>query len=261
MIETKEYFEEMLSELKMRLEKANERLKQCPEGSLVQYNRGGRKTFFQVTNVNEARQRKGITRNIQLVKALTEKVYLQEEIGILEKDVQALVGFLSKYEEPVFSNIHKNVPERFKILGENILIEKRDAWENEPYRISDYKPEMRRHLTSSGQKVRSKSEIIIAEKLHEYGIPFRYEQILTIGGREFAPDFTIRSSSGKIFYWEHFGMTHDENYINYNRWKQGQYEQAGIVPWDNLIVTYDSEDGILNIPLIESEIIYRLLKG
>ena len=56
-------------------------------------------------------------------------------------------------------------------------------------------------------------------------------------------------------------MTHDENYINYNRWKQGQYEQAGIVPWDNLIVTYDSEDGILNIPLIESEIIYRLLKG
>ena len=29
------------------------------------------------------------------------------------------------------------------------------------------------------------------------------------------------------------------------------YEKAGIVPWQNLIITYD-EDGVINAPLINS---------
>ena len=258
MIQTKEYFQEMLSDLQVQLKKANESFEKCPEGSLVQYNRGGRMTFFQVTKDSGGRKRRGITRNNQLIKNLIEKAYLQEEIRILKRDIQALEGFLMKYEEPFFFNIHKNVPVRFKVLNQKLLANKHDLWETAAYRQSDYKPEGRRHITSAGLKVRSKSEVVIAEKLHEHGLPFRYEQVLSIGGREFAPDFTVRSSTGKIFYWEHCGMTSDENYINYNRWKLSQYEKVGIVPWDNLIVTYDSEDGILNIPLIESEIIYRL---
>ena len=258
MIQTKEYFEKMLTDLSAQLKIANERLVQCPAGSLVKYNREGKDTYFQVVHEGCTRQRTGITRNKQLIKELTEKVYLKTEIEILEKDISALRTFLAKYEEPAFAQIHKNVPDRFKGLGEKFLTNNEDLWASEPYTISNYKPEKRKHLTSAGIKVRSKSEVLIAEKLLEHGVPFRYEQVLSIRNRVFAPDFTVRSSSGKIYYWEHCGMTGDEKYINYNRWKLGQYEKAGIVPWDNLIVTYDSEDGILNIPLIESEIKYRL---
>ena len=32
------------------------------------------------------------------------------------------------------------------------------------------------------------------------------------------------------------------------------YESVGVVPWKNLIVTYDDEDGNINVGIIESEI-------
>lgn len=37
------------------------------------------------------------------------------------------------------------------------------------------------------------------------------------------------------------------------------YERAGIVPWKNLIVTYDDETGNLDLRMIEAEIRNRLL--
>lgn len=56
------------------------------------------------------------------------------------------------------------------------------------------------------------------------------------------------------------GMTNDENYIRHHRWKMNIYEKMDIVPWKNLIVTYDDEYGNVSIPLIESEIKYKLMK-
>lgn len=63
----------------------------------------------------------------------------------------------------------------------------------------------RMHETASGNLVRSKSERLIANLLTQNQIPFRYEERLQAGRREFVPDFTI-TVNGKTFYWEHLGM-------------------------------------------------------
>ena len=47
--------------------------------------------------------------------------------------------------------------------------------------------------------------------------------------------------------------------MKHHKWKLSMYERAGIVPWKNLIVTYDDDFGNLNIARIESEITTRLL--
>jgi len=124
---------------------------------------------------------------------------------------------------------------------------------------ADYMPEGRTHITSRGLRVRSKSEVLIAEKLYEYGIDFRYEEVLKIGKYTFVPDFTVRRRDGKVFYWEHCGRTSDEEYMTRHRRKMELYEIAGIVPWDNLIVTYDDEEGNINIAAAEGEIKAKLL--
>lgn len=116
-------------------------------------------------------------------------------------------------------------------------------------------------MTSMGIKVRFKSELIIAERLYEKDIFFRYEQILTIGYKKFAPDFTIKRHDGKIIYWEHCGLTDDRRYMAHHMKKLESYYEAGIVPWKNLIVTCDDDDGALNIEIIKSEIRNKLLKG
>ncbi len=47
----------------------------------------------------------------------------------------------------------------------------------------------------------------IVLKFVEYGIPFRYEAALRLDDKVYYPDFTIRHrETGKIIYWEHFGL-------------------------------------------------------
>ena len=44
-----------------------------------------------------------------------------------------------------------------------------------------------------------------------------------------------------------------------HKWKLEVYEKAGIVPWDNLIVTYGDRDGNVDVREIEAVIVNRLV--
>lgn len=107
--------------------------------------------------------------------------------------------------------------------------------------------------------MRSKSELIIAEKLDSYGIPYRYDAVLHYRGYSLSPDFTFMTTNGLV-YWEHCGLMGNIKYRNHNKWKLSMYEQMGIVPWNNLIITYDTEDGGLSSSIIDAEIHNRLLQ-
>ncbi len=55
-------------------------------------------------------------------------------------------------------------------------------------------------------------------------------------------------------------MTNNDKYLKAHKRKLEIYERAGIVPWQNLIITYDDEYGILNLAIVESEIINKIKK-
>lgn len=80
------------------------------------------------------------------------------------------------------------------------------------------------HQTVSGEMVRSKSEVIIANLLSDNGISFLYEKRLEAGGVGFWPDFTIRSGE-KTYYWEHLGRLDLEQYRQNWAIKKSWYEQ------------------------------------
>ena len=50
-----------------------------------------------------------------------------------------------------------------------------------------------------------------------------------------------------------------QNYIDSYHWKLDKFEKDGIVPWDNLILTYDDRFGNIDVNIIESEIQNKLL--
>lgn len=54
-------------------------------------------------------------------------------------------------------------------------------------------------------------------------------------------------------------MTSNEKYMKHHKWKMDMYETSVIVPWKNLIITYDDEDGIIDTSIIESEIKNKLI--
>lgn len=111
------------------------------------------------------------------------------------------------------------------------------------------------HRTERGELVRSKSELVIADKLHARGIDYSYEQPLVLpDGRIRYPDFTIADHArGVTYYWEHLGMLADPTYRA--RWerKRGEYLAAGIAPHEKggdaegiLIETRDDAGGGLD---------------
>jgi len=125
------------------------------------------------------------------------------------------------------------------------------------------------HRTERGDLVRSKSELVIADKMHARGIEYAYEQPLVLpDGRTRYPDFTITDHArGVTFYWEHLGMLDDPGYRS--RWerKREEYARNGVLPWKQgggevgtLIETRDDPGGGLDANQI-ARLIEEVLLG
>lgn len=116
-------------------------------------------------------------------------------------------------------------------------------WMQESYRKNNTYPEHLRFQAPDGQMVRSKSEVEIMTVLIELGIPYRYECAVCDEGFTYYPDFTIwLPEQNSIKYWEHLGRIDDPSYRSDNFRKISWYIDHGIVPQDNLILTYETRD-------------------
>lgn len=126
------------------------------------------------------------------------------------------------------------------------------AWKEASFQTNPTHPENLIHVTNSGLKVRSKSEVLIATALEKYGLPFRYECLLETPAGPCYPDFTIlHPQSGRLFIWEHFGMIDNPSYAATSLPKIGTYAQLGYFPNQNLIMTFETKGHPFNIPEAE----------
>ena len=98
------------------------------------------------------------------------------------------------------------------------------------------------YYTKKGLRVRSKSEIIIAETLDKYEIPYLYEKPIKLSGNRIVhPDFTLLNAiNRKELYWEHFGMMDDIEYRNNAFNKIRDYESNGYYQGVNFIWTMET---------------------
>ncbi|MGR3809082.1 AAA family ATPase [Jiulongibacter sp. NS-SX5] len=129
------------------------------------------------------------------------------------------------------------------------------------------------HQASDGKMLRSKSELLIYQRLLDNNLNPLYEKKLIIKEVEKLPDFTIENEdSGEVYYWEHCGMLFDEEYKA--RWEEKYqwYKDNDILeeggPNGTLIVTEDkaheiqdgSIRGAISVKEID-EIIAKTLKN
>ena len=248
----------MLAELKEKQKNANNQLMKLPHGSISTVKRGNAICFFHMQCVEGRRVRKSINKNPEMIKALARKKYLHRELNLISDNIAVIEKAIHQYESCSTDDVLEKIPEAIR----NYCFDTDPAgWGKEPYEKSDHMPEKKLHTTSRGLKVRSKSEVLIAEKLYEHHVQFRYEQVLRLGEIRLVPDFTVLADDGRIIYWEHCGMTGSEEYMKRHKWKTELYEKADIVPWKNLIITYDDEYGNISMNIVESEIKCKIKVG
>lgn len=82
-------------------------------------------------------------------------------------------------------------------------------WEAVTYKGLEFDAEDKTEFyTKRGERVRSKSEILIANTLNDNNIPYRYECPVEVDiGKKLYPDFMVLNrKQRKEFYWEHLGI-------------------------------------------------------
>lgn len=109
------------------------------------------------------------------------------------------------------------------------------------------------HRTDKGHMVRSKSELVISNKLFSLGIDYHYERIIegTTQPGKLRPDFTFIDPAGDTIIWEHLGMLGRDDYRRGWEWKKAWYQENGYQDGVNLFTTADDEKGGLDSKVIE----------
>lgn len=274
----KEEMEHFFNELTRKSLVVEKQLSQYPEGQLKvrrQRYKGKEYTFFYVELPQMPgevrRQRKNITKDEELVRIMARKEYLRTalermngNIDILHEAISCIEdtsteGILSGLDPAIQKEIVFQKQKEFLLPDDPAAVEALLEWVKAPYPKNPNYPQFLKHRTSTGELVRTKSEALVYEKLKEYKLAYRYENQLMAGDIAIYPDFTIRRTDGKIFYWEHAGRCDLQRYRDDLIWKIRAYESIGIGQWDNLIISFDVEDGRIDMREVESQIRNKLI--
>ncbi len=181
---------------------------------------------------------------ISLAKALAQREYEEKVIKYADREIARLKEYLS-YDFGGLDDVYTEMMVEKKSLVTPVVMTAEmmvDYMKNIEFDPLGFEPSDPVFTTKNGERVRSKSEIIIANMLYDYGIPYLYEYPLKDGNRIWArPDFTVvNPRTRKQYYWEHFGRMDDPNYVQKNLPKISAYYSHGIFPGENMILTFES---------------------
>ena len=237
-------------------DKLSEELNELPEGNLFfKREHGVYRAYMRVhgkekyLGAKHAALVEKLIRRKELEKALScigENIYILDKASASYTDLNSLLPSSTPLLIAGVSGISENNGLTRKEVSALI-----NDWASNHYNNIDYFAESKDQTTSDGHRVRSKSELAIYEYLLSHDIPFRYEEPLDLGNMTKIPDFTLLRQDGKKFIWEHFGMLKDEVYYRNAINKLYSYMDYGFLPYDNIIISYDYEDGSINMEYID----------
>lgn len=257
-------YERMLNESR-RLEKEINSLQveiqKLPEGKLICSRNRNYYKWYQSDGTNQIYISK---KERHLAEKLAVKKYLSVRLKNKLQEKKAADSYLKhcNINASLEENQLMNTPGYQELLSPIFSSKSKELleWMNAPYEKLEKYPEQLIHKTYSGISVRSKSESLIAMFLFKNKIPFRYECALQLGEVVFYPDFTIRHpETGEVFYWEHFGLMDNPNYIRNANSKLQLYTSNGIIPTIQLITTYETKENPLNSEMVEKIVEYYFL--
>lgn len=255
-----------LDELKLITEESIRRLSASPSGLLRVAQKQGKYEYYLKEDdyaCSNGRYLRKDEKDIAI--AVAQRDYDMQVVKKAEERIKEIERFLDKYENTSLKEIYTkmslgrrdliNAYLDTRIVSDDEFVKRWLAVEYESKMFSDDDGNDQvidqAIITERGERVRSKSEKIIADKLYMLGIPYRYECPVLLesyrGYIKVYPDFTIlRMSDRQEVYFEHFGLMDDVDYVNAVMRKLDTYERNGIYLGVNLFFTYETSKRQLN---------------
>ena len=254
-----------VSELKQLLTVKRKELRNAPEGFLRISKSNGVVQYYRRADAADKRGKYIPAKDKELAEQLAQKEYDKKIIRAAEREIRLINYTLKSYNqlESKKQLAEKNAdclaPLRRALVKPVHLSDSEYAhrWQALPYKGKSFSPDAPSYITARGERVRSKSENLIADTLYRLSIPYRYEfpqSLKNSAGERLTihPDFTcLDLRTRREFFWEHFGMMDNPEYSESAIRKLRLYEANGFLPGKNLIITTETSKLPVNSKQIE----------
>ena len=254
-----DYLSKEVSRLSRVITDAEKRLKAAPSGCVhIKKHRNGVQYFHTFYDAGSRREVYIPASGKDKADSLIQKGYDAKMLPAAIEQLSVIERFLKEYNPDSIRNIYASLPEIKKVsVIPAELPDKEYAalWQVQPYESKSFSNETAEHFTDKGERVRSKSEVMIANALGQAGIPYRYEYPLQLGDDLIYPDFTIlRLSDRKEIRWEHFGMMDDPAYCLKAIRKIRSLEKSGFCLGMDYVFTMETSQLPINLSVIKDTI-------
>ncbi len=195
----------------------------------------------------------------EVVRRIVQRDYDEKALKELKRQQKWISMFLEGYKrdclDDVYDNLHagrKIYATPFRMLDDAFVAK----FLAEKYVGKPFPENMPVLLTSKGERVRSKSELLIADSLAKMNVPYCYEKPLRLKGMgRVYPDFRcLNVRTRKEFIWEHFGMMDNSEYATKAVKKEIVYEENGFCHDVNLIITKETRESPLDAKRVVEKI-------
>ena len=235
-------------------------LKHAPEGSLNISECRGNPQYYHRTSSDSTKGKYIKNANHTFARRLAQKDYDMRALKALKKEREILQTALTQLDacntnSTLISKIFQSLAPRRRALVTPVTLSDENyaaAWLSQKYEGKIFQPNTPEYYTARGERVRSKSEVIIADTLSRLNVPYRYEYPLTLkcGDRKsihdhitIYPDFLcLNLRTRQEFIWEHFGMMDDSSYSSKAVQKLRTYSENGIHPGHHLILSTETTE-------------------
>lgn len=265
-----DYLEEAMIKKENEIKELIMKLRKCPigkscEGHLRVARHNGKASYYYVDD--RVQHPPGGTyipkRYWSKAKEMAQAEYFEKLLTMAEKEYSMIKRWQKAYKAQELIELYEKMADSRKQLVDPYVIsdeEYASKWQSESYEGKGFNGDTLEIFTERGERVRSKSEKMIADKLHIMGVPYKYEYPLFLAGYGTVyPDFTmLRVKRRDIVIYEHFGMMDDPEYADRALRKIELYERNGFFPGDNLMITHETGDRPLNLRTV-TQMIERII--
>ncbi len=231
-------------------------LSNAPEGKIrISSGRGKSYYYYSEKNTKGARGKYLKKGYREIASPIAQRDYDERVVRCAKDELKTLNILINKYERGTCEDIYEklSLPRRELITPFFIPDEEfAKKWLDEPFEGLGFDEGAPEYYSEKGLRVRSKNEMIAADRFDEWHVPYKFECPLRLKGHGIVyPDFTLLNVRSRVVYYlEIMGKMTEAEYAEDNVKKMQAYQRNGIIQGKNLILLFDTRQH----PLIPKDI-------
>ncbi len=229
--------------------------KQTKVGGHIRTSRKNGKVYFMYTGP-DGKERYLRTDENEIAREIFQEEYNTKILNSAQRQLAAAQRIIHLLESEDLCDIYSKTHDSRRQLITPFIDPTDDfirKWLAKPYEGKGFAEGDPVFIGPKGERMRSKSECLIADLLIRLGIPYRYEYPINVKGYGliYADFLVLNVRTREEFILEHFGMLDKPEYTDSMCRKLNTFAGGGIFPGRNLMISCESSTRPININALE----------